>query len=125
MSCDSGVDFVFSAKLLVEVLNGFGELGLFAEVLAVFAGLLALDLALEVLDVELVLDFGFVDALLEFGNLEVEFLGLLGHFLHLDLEAVFQLLDQNFVVALVGLQLRELGTFAELVLYFGLEVVVL
>lgn len=111
--------------MLVQILNGLGEFGLFAEVLAVFAGLLALDLALEVLDVELVLDFGFVDALLEFGDLEVEFLGLLGHFLHLDLEAVFQLLDQNFVVALVGLQLRELGTFAELVLYVGLEVVVL
>lgn len=125
MGCDSGVDFVFGGELLVEILDGFSEFGLFAEVLAVFAGLLALDLALEVLDVELVLDFGFVDALLEFGDLEVEFLGLLGHFLHLDLEAVFQLLDQNFVVALVGLQLLELGTFAELVLYVGLEVVVL
>lgn len=125
MSCDSGIDFVFSCELLVQILDGVGEFGLFAEVLAVFAGLLALDLALEVLDVELVLDFGFVDALLEVVDLEVEFLGLLGHFLHLDLEAVFQLLDQNFVVALVGLQLRELGTFAELVLYVALEVVVL
>jgi len=47
--------------------------------------------------VELVLDFDFVDGLLEFGDLEVEFLSVLGHFLHLDLEAFFQLLDQNFV----------------------------
>jgi hypothetical protein len=74
--------------------------------------------------VELIFDFGFVDALLEFSYLEVEFLGLLGDLLHLYLEAAFQLLDQNFVRALVVLELHELGALAQLVLDVGGEIVV-
>jgi len=75
--------------------------------------------------VELVLNFSFVDALLELGDLEVEFLSLLGNFLHLFLELVFELLDLNFVGALVFFELHKLSAFSELILDFGLEVVVL
>jgi hypothetical protein len=106
---DAVTDEVLCLQLLFQDHDLLLELELFLVEDTGQCGKLALDLALAVLNIELLLGLGLVDGFLEIEDLLIVLVGLLGIFVLSTLEVVIQALDLLVQVLLVVSQAIELA----------------
>ena len=106
---DAVTDEVLCLQLLFQDHDLLLELELFLVEDTGQCGKLALDLALAVLNIELLLGLGLVDGLFEIEDLLIVLVGLLGIFVLSTLEVVIQALDLLVQVLLVVSQAIELA----------------
>ena len=106
---DAVADEVLCLQLLFQDHDLLLELKLFLIEDTSQCGKLALDLALAVLNIELLLGLGLVDGLLEIEDLLIVLVGLLGILVLSTLEVVIQALDLLVQVFLVVSQAIELA----------------
>ena len=106
---DAVTDEVLCLQLLFQDHDLLLELELFLVEDTGQSGKLALDLALAVLNIELLLGLGLVDGLLEIEDLLIVLVGLLGILVLSTLEVVIQALDLLVQVLLIVSQAVELA----------------
>ena len=104
---DGPVNQLLLGNMLLQERDAGMQLGLLLQVLAVTTGLLALNLTLQVLNLEFGFDLGLVDALLQLSNLLLELLGVFGVVVHTALLVFNHLLDLLVVVLFLLPQFLE------------------